>query len=138
MFYYCVHLLVCLLLSFFFFFFKQKTAYEMRISDWSSDVCSSDLRAGASQCKKTAATPIVGTEVAPMGRSYNMHRVRCEVPGEDPARRRGIDGSRVSAGVQPSALIALGTGQQTTADRKSDVGGTRVEVGEDLGGLRVI
>src|SRR3546814_3299935 len=31
------------MLSFFFFFFKQKTAYEMRISDWSSDVCSSDL-----------------------------------------------------------------------------------------------
>src|SRR3546814_19124442 len=30
---------------FFFFFFKQKTAYEMRISDWSSDVCSSDLPA---------------------------------------------------------------------------------------------
>src|SRR3546814_5712891 len=29
----------------FFFFFKQKTAYEMRISDWSSDVCSSDLGA---------------------------------------------------------------------------------------------
>src|SRR3546814_5710620 len=28
---------------FLFFFFKQKTAYEMRISDWSSDVCSSDL-----------------------------------------------------------------------------------------------
>src|SRR3546814_3634966 len=28
-----------------FFFFKQKTAYEMRISDWSSDVCSSDLHA---------------------------------------------------------------------------------------------
>src|SRR3546814_9673873 len=36
---------MCLLdcLSLFFFFFKQKTAYEMRISDWSSDVCSSDL-----------------------------------------------------------------------------------------------
>src|SRR3546814_8388810 len=31
------------LLLWFFFFFKQKTAYEMRISDWSSDVCSSDL-----------------------------------------------------------------------------------------------
>src|SRR3546814_2422124 len=31
---------------FFFFFFKQKTAYEMRISDWSSDVCSSDLHFG--------------------------------------------------------------------------------------------
>src|SRR3546814_1397947 len=32
------------MLLFLFFFFKQKTAYEMRISDWSSDVCSSDLR----------------------------------------------------------------------------------------------
>src|SRR3546814_5048326 len=32
-----------MLILFFFFFFKQKTAYEMRISDWSSDVCSSDL-----------------------------------------------------------------------------------------------
>src|SRR3546814_3158396 len=32
-----------------FFFFKQKTAYEMRISDWSSDVCSSDLEASKSQ-----------------------------------------------------------------------------------------
>src|SRR3546814_5491214 len=31
------------LFSILFFFFKQKTAYEMRISDWSSDVCSSDL-----------------------------------------------------------------------------------------------
>src|SRR3546814_2004982 len=30
-------------MMFIFFFFKQKTAYEMRISDWSSDVCSSDL-----------------------------------------------------------------------------------------------
>src|SRR3546814_4705874 len=32
-----------MLIVLFFFFFKQKTAYEMRISDWSSDVCSSDL-----------------------------------------------------------------------------------------------
>src|SRR3546814_5405485 len=35
-----------------FFFFKQKTAYEMRISDWSSDVCSSDL-----QCRADAKRP---------------------------------------------------------------------------------
>src|SRR3546814_1851095 len=34
-----------LLVFFLVFFFKQKTAYEMRISDWSSDVCSSDLLA---------------------------------------------------------------------------------------------
>src|SRR3546814_4440840 len=35
-------MVVCFMLMGF-FFFKQKTAYEMRISDWSSDVCSSDL-----------------------------------------------------------------------------------------------
>src|SRR3546814_20738607 len=34
---------LCTSIFCFFFFFKQKTAYEMRISDWSSDVCSSDL-----------------------------------------------------------------------------------------------
>src|SRR3546814_1058910 len=34
---------LCVVLILFVFFFKQKTAYEMRISDWSSDVCSSDL-----------------------------------------------------------------------------------------------
>src|SRR3546814_4687759 len=34
----CLYCCMCI-----FFFFKQKTAYEMRISDWSSDVCSSDL-----------------------------------------------------------------------------------------------
>src|SRR3546814_5367428 len=43
----------CLFFSLvFFFFFKQKTAYEMRISDWSSDVCSSDL--GAFRARKLA------------------------------------------------------------------------------------
>src|SRR3546814_2411992 len=35
-----------MVLCYLFFFFKQKTAYEMRISDWSSDVCSSDLIQG--------------------------------------------------------------------------------------------
>src|SRR3546814_3440738 len=41
-----------------FFFFKQKTAYEMRISDWSSDVCSSDLAALPARATEapTAAT----------------------------------------------------------------------------------
>src|SRR3546814_5575281 len=40
----------------FFFFFKQKTAYEMRISDWSSDVCSSDL-VFASDCTADSVDP---------------------------------------------------------------------------------
>src|SRR3546814_4838267 len=41
---------------FVFFFFKQKTAYEMRISDWSSDVCSSDLPGLAAEFKRQQAT----------------------------------------------------------------------------------
>src|SRR3546814_3721357 len=47
---------------FLFFFFKQKTAYEMRISDWSSDVCSSDLVAFTAGC--LAAVAFLGVWVA--------------------------------------------------------------------------
>src|SRR3546814_3830818 len=42
-----------------FFFFKQKTAYEMRISDWSSDVCSSDLA-------------VTGAASSILGKGYNF------------------------------------------------------------------
>src|SRR3546814_4651083 len=53
------------------FFFKQKTAYEMRISDWSSDVCSSDLV----------------RHIAPFGRSYRLSDVSrgstCRKPCDD-------------------------------------------------------
>src|SRR3546814_2292943 len=49
---------VCVLCIFFFFFFKQKTAYEMRISDWSSDVCSSDLLIGMGQCRHPLDHPV--------------------------------------------------------------------------------
>src|SRR3546814_6546725 len=54
---------ICLLSfdSLFIFFFKQKTAYEMRISDWSSDVCSSDLETGAAAgCVLMAPVPPSG------------------------------------------------------------------------------
>src|SRR3546814_3597808 len=47
-----------------FFFFKKKTAYEMRISDWSSDVCSSDLpRVVARPAPRLARTPMRMREV---------------------------------------------------------------------------
>src|SRR3546814_7743937 len=39
------------------FFFKQKTAYEMRMSEWSSDVCSSDLVAGVPEVIMVTPTP---------------------------------------------------------------------------------
>src|SRR3546814_8176941 len=46
----------------FFFFFKQKTAYEMRISDWSSDVCSSDLTILRRLVGKARADLVAGGE----------------------------------------------------------------------------
>src|SRR3546814_6062265 len=59
---------------FFFFFFKQKTAYEMRISDWSSDVCSSDLTC-------PARTWLVPGWRAPDVCADQCHRVRQSVLG---------------------------------------------------------
>src|SRR3546814_6080187 len=47
---FCMSVLCFLCACIVFFFFKQKTAYEMRISDWSSDVCSSDLLVVAKLC----------------------------------------------------------------------------------------
>src|SRR3546814_9966466 len=47
-----------------FFFFKQKTAYEMRISDWSSDVCSSDLPAQARRAESPLG-PVLSAECWP-------------------------------------------------------------------------
>src|SRR3546814_8730739 len=44
-----------------FFFFKQKTAYEVRISDWSSDVCSSDLAAPCLGWQRRPAMPMEKT-----------------------------------------------------------------------------
>src|SRR3546814_7994480 len=94
-----------------FFFFKQKTAYEMRISDWSSDVCSSDLVEG-----------------------------RRLQGGEDPragridARAGGV--ALAQEGRQRLHLVAL----QVIADpdRKSVVSGKSVSVRVDLGGRRII
>src|SRR3546814_11111101 len=57
----------------FLFFFKQKTAYEMRISDWSSDVCSSDLR---QPLRRSAARQDPDMGVAP------DHRDRGDIGGE--------------------------------------------------------
>src|SRR3546814_2266123 len=52
-----------------FFFFKQKTAYEMRISDWSSDVCSSDLLTVSNALRSAIAERGAATLVLSGGRS---------------------------------------------------------------------
>src|SRR3546814_17198852 len=58
-----------------FFFFKQKTAYEMRISDWSSDVCSSDL-GRATRYKRRHGEALQGKAVRLL-RRYGCHRRPC-------------------------------------------------------------
>src|SRR3546814_2005121 len=82
----------------FVFLFKQKTAYEMRISDWSSDVCSSDLTPSAwrSTCTATAssrrfaptfpcwtAIPETLRRLSYRYVSFPCHRLRCLPAGPD-------------------------------------------------------
>src|SRR3546814_3139300 len=63
------------------FFFKQKTAYEMRISDWSSDVCSSDLNLGA---------PVFFIERPPGKSSSSRHRAANVNPDTPVHRAPGL------------------------------------------------
>src|SRR3546814_4947046 len=83
-----------------FFFFKQKTAYEMRISDWSSDVCSSDL---PGQTGRFAPTGLAGdtvpftvrqiTSVTSSVDGQNRFRVEAELAGDRHAvMRPGMEG----------------------------------------------
>src|SRR3546814_2694156 len=94
-----------------FFFFKQKTAYEMRISDWSSDVCSSDLfrrlQRGALQID---------------GRNLGIRRSRRRRNG----RRRsgqGRDllrlGSSLGLGSEPRLFGSLGRSEEHTSELQS-------------------
>src|SRR3546814_12328180 len=90
-----------------FFLFKQKTAYELRISDWSSDVCSSDLSAGRRR----------GRPSRPVER--------------DDARRRGLaagaDRKSVVQGKSVSVRVDIGgrriIKKEKTNDRVSDTNG---------------
>src|SRR3546814_20456059 len=76
-----------------FFFFKQKTAYEMRISDWSSDVCSSDLCLGRARPRHGPQTVWIGLR----SRSDRGHlaasatrMLRATAPGSDRSRQTAM------------------------------------------------
>src|SRR3546814_8186875 len=58
--------------AFLFFFCKQKTAYEMRISDWSSDVCSSDLIGKRARCRGDDGPALGGEAGEEGGRAGNF------------------------------------------------------------------
>src|SRR3546814_2742224 len=68
------------LLTDLFFFYKQKTAYELRISDWSSDVCSSDLPAlplaGIERTAHRELYPCAAADPAPLGRCIDLRQQR--------------------------------------------------------------
>src|SRR3546814_17605094 len=107
-------------------FFKQKTAYEMRISDWSSDVCSSDLSRPAGHHRDPDLRPAAGGAAAP-GRHSSIRagrppRLGAPLPRPLAARRRDLD--RIRAVAQP--------------DRKSVVLGKSVPVRFALGGCCLI
>src|SRR3546814_15131548 len=76
------------MLAYFFIFFlvKQKTAYELRISDWSSDVCSSDLGLEARERDLPAAAP-VGHGLDSVSRELEHERI----PAEGDARVRSAE-----------------------------------------------
>src|SRR3546814_18448172 len=99
-----------------FFFFKQKTAYEMRIRDWSSDVCSSDLilESGDGDVRRR------GTDLRHDRHIIDRHVDRLS----DQHRHR-----RIHHGIVPA---------KTQADRKSVVYGKSVSVRVDLGGRSII
>src|SRR3546814_10284684 len=73
-----------LVYTFFCFLFKQKTAYEMRISDWSSDVCSSDLAVRRALAADGRSRP--------RGRAQQLHPLGAGTlrPGRDAARVREV------------------------------------------------
>src|SRR3546814_11574318 len=100
-----------------FFFFKQKTAYELRISDWSSDVCSSDLRGiqGQHLAHDQAAHDGNAQRLAQLETfTYTQRQRQC---AQQRGRRRHHDGAE---------------------DRKSVVWGKSVSVRVGLGGRRII
>src|SRR3546814_3226713 len=102
-----------------FFLFKQKTAYEMRIRDWSSDVCSSDLDQGAAERGAVEDLECDGSDVDldPVHGAASIWR----------DGRSGCDAVLGSAGPFDG-----------DGDRKSVVSGKSVSVRVDLGGRRII
>src|SRR3546814_20074875 len=92
-----------------FFFFKRKTSYEMRISDWSSDVCSSDLpyRAGA-------AAPLAGGIVFVDPR-HEAAGARAILPREDGRAELGRASCRARVCQYVSiSVVAVSLKQNTT------------------------
>src|SRR3546814_14764021 len=97
---------------FMFFFFKQKTAYEMRISDWSSDVCSSDLALGIEE------SDLVELALRPTDPSY-AGSLLCRRQSGSAGSSRGRSGVRDSGLCAGDLLPGIDHGQVAPSDRLS-------------------
>src|SRR3546814_7544131 len=95
------------------FFFKQKTAYEMRISDWSSDVCSSDLTPCPWMLKRVQHDGRVVTDFTRFA--------AIDWSGAKGRRHKGIAIAACGPGDAPPELIAPGHVWSRREDRKSVV-----------------
>src|SRR3546814_16484028 len=105
----------------FFVFFKQKTAYDMRISDWSSDVCSSDLR------QRRRRRPSVQ-------RDQKRDDYRAGGRQDRGARPAGVHGAQ-----RRQRHGGLRNGRRPVGEARQSVGsGKSVSVRVDLGGWRMI
>src|SRR3546814_19453181 len=131
----------------FFFFFKQKTAYELRISDWSSDVCSSDLarpREIAQQhVGEQSSVDIAAAQDDADGLALEALGVREQ--RREPRRARALDHGLFDLEQQAHRFFeAALTDQHDIVDqrldqaRKSVVWGKSVSVRVDLGGRRLL
>src|SRR3546814_13016619 len=98
-------------------FFKQKTAYEMRISDWSSDVCSSDLTVtywAARSAWDGAPIPTLGsssappTMISPTCRDGHQVLATCSTPRRNATPMRCGDRQSVGSGTSVSVRVDLG------------------------------
>src|SRR3546814_16975310 len=94
-----------------FFFFKQKTAYEMRISDWSSDVCSSDLRSRPAR-RGSGGQPGQGADGAARPGAADIGRAGAQPPLVQPhppaVGPRGRRGAARPGAVQPGPCHCRG------------------------------
>src|SRR3546814_2143803 len=101
-----------------FFFFKQTTAYEMRISDWSSDVCSSDLLSPKDMDLKGGQSRTIHISKSLMDRLWQYcHTYRPMLV----QRNEGLDSNSLFLTVQGTPYTYTGIGKLCTLDRKSVV-----------------
>src|SRR3546814_21155280 len=101
-----------------FFFFKQKTAYEMRISDWSSDVCSSDLPTRRDQPSR----PARGRAGRPAPTPRRAADRKSVVEGKSVSVRVDLGGRRIIKKKKIIINVNKATTQciQTNKDKKTD------------------